>query len=69
MTDIEVIVDELHREGVDIFDLEFKEIKAASLCDATGERSIGLDYDRIGNAEEHKTVLLHEQGHCESLVQ
>jgi hypothetical protein len=66
MTDIEGIYDELYNSGIDVFNMEFEKIKAASLCDAEGDRSIAIDNSKLDSDADLKTVLLHEQGHCET---
>ncbi|MCL2636927.1 MAG: hypothetical protein FWD48_01015 [Oscillospiraceae bacterium] len=66
MNDIEVIINELDESGIDIDDFQFEDIRAVSICQEDGARSIGLDKRQFETSAELKSVLLHEQGHCET---
>jgi len=65
MSDIEVILNELDENGIDVDDYTFEKLRAVSICQ-DGICSIGIDMQKIETAADLKSVLLHEQGHCET---
>jgi hypothetical protein len=63
MTDIERLYEEIEDSGVVIINF-CKRHKAMAVCDADGYCSIGIDENKIKSQAEHKSILLHERGHC-----
>jgi hypothetical protein len=64
MNDIEVIIDDLHSNGIDVDDFMFDKIRAVSICEKGGKLSIGIDKRKFETTEDLKSILLHERGHC-----
>lgn len=65
MTDIEKIYTELCESDIEVLNITASNIKAVSMCDEDGDRSVGINEKQFESCEELKSALLHEQGHCE----